>query len=122
MQYGIAHHSEHTLNQRDSCAIPNRPKRQFAISNAARAAAAIGRPKSSADYVRAPRRPTSPPIACMSSLTAITSWGGGTVWQVANAIDLCEGTTNAGQTLDCFNRPITANVDWQSAIHRCQTR
>jgi hypothetical protein len=50
------------------------------------------------------------------------NWGGGTQWRWANAIDLCEGTSDAAATIACFERRVAAGQDWQTAISACDER
>jgi hypothetical protein len=50
------------------------------------------------------------------------NWGGGTRWEWANAIDLCEGTTNADATVACFQRYLGAGRPWGAAIAACDER
>jgi hypothetical protein len=49
-------------------------------------------------------------------------WGGGTRWEWGNAIDLCEGSTNASVTVSCFQRRIAERQPWQQAIAACDER
>jgi hypothetical protein len=50
------------------------------------------------------------------------NWGGGTRWEWRNAIDLCEGTTNADATVACFQRYVGGGRPWGAAIAACDER
>lgn len=60
------------------------------------------------------------PAKCLSRLmNGRVSWGGGTDWDLKNAVDLCARTRNAATTLSCFSRKIAAKARWESAIAAC---
>ncbi|NOR68740.1 MAG: hypothetical protein GQ532_03435 [Methylomarinum sp.] len=48
------------------------------------------------------------------------NWGGGTQWKWQNAINLCEGVTNANATIRCFQGEIKRGKIWQNAITTCE--
>jgi uncharacterized glyoxalase superfamily protein PhnB len=60
------------------------------------------------------------PAKCLSRLmNGRVSWGGGTDWDLKNAVDLCARTRNAATTLSCFSRKIAAKARWETAIAAC---
>ena len=65
---------------------------------------------------------SSEPGKCLSTLLEDgLEWGGGKQWGWSHAVNLCEGTTNASQTLSCF----TSNYEsrgWKNAITHCDAR
>jgi len=48
--------------------------------------------------------------------------GGGTRWEWPDALDLCEGTKNATETIACFQRYISMRRPMQDAIAACDER
>lgn len=50
------------------------------------------------------------------------NYGGGSKWKWENAIDLCEQSTNANQTINCFKGKIRAGLKWKQAIAKCDER
>ncbi|MEK7802657.1 MAG: hypothetical protein AAB276_09415, partial [Pseudomonadota bacterium] len=44
---------------------------------------------------------------------------GSKTWNEANIRNLCKGTTNAAQTINCFSTKISAGVDWSVASPAC---
>lgn len=44
---------------------------------------------------------------------------GNRTWSESNIRNLCKGTTNATQTIDCFSSKIAAGVDWSVASPAC---
>jgi hypothetical protein len=48
------------------------------------------------------------------------SWGGGTAWTAPHALNLCAGSRNARQTIDCFSGKVAADEPWQAAINDCR--
>ena len=47
------------------------------------------------------------------------SWGAGTIWAPGNIDRLCNGTTNARNTISCFQSNVVA-LGWPAAIDRCR--
>jgi hypothetical protein len=48
------------------------------------------------------------------------SWGTGTGWTAPHALNLCSGSRNARQTIDCFSEKVAAEEPWQTAIQGCR--
>lgn len=48
------------------------------------------------------------------------NWGGGTKWRWPNALNLCQGSTNASSTISCFKREISKKRSWRQAIAACK--
>ena len=48
------------------------------------------------------------------------NWGGGTKWKWNNALNLCQGSTRAANTVSCFRKQISAKQPWPKAIKTCQ--
>src|SRR5690242_267994 len=44
---------------------------------------------------------------------------GSKTWNEANVRNLCQGTTNATQTIKCFSTKISAGVAWNMASSAC---
>ena len=49
-------------------------------------------------------------------------WGRGTRWREKNAVNLCEGSLNARNTIDCFSAQIDQGVKWPEAILKCEEK
>ncbi len=58
---------------------------------------------------------------CYSMVQGKVAWNtaGTTSWGEANVRNLCKGTTNAAQTINCFSSKISAGVDWSVATPAC---
>jgi hypothetical protein len=58
---------------------------------------------------------------CYSMVQGKVAWNtaGSTSWGEANVRNLCKGTTNAAQTINCFSSKISAGVDWSVATPAC---
>jgi len=58
---------------------------------------------------------------CYSMVQGKVAWNtaGTTSWGEANVRNLCKGTTNAAQTVNCFSSKISAGVDWSVATPAC---
>lgn len=61
------------------------------------------------------------PVRCFKQLmSGEVSWATNQYrWGTGNAIDLCEGTTNAFETLGCFSQSRAAGNDWKQGIRDC---
>jgi uncharacterized glyoxalase superfamily protein PhnB len=61
------------------------------------------------------------PVRCYEELMrGKVSWGGGTAWTAPHALNLCAGSRNARQTIDCFSGKVAADEPWQAAINDCR--
>ena len=45
---------------------------------------------------------------------------GNKVWEWKNIINLCSGTNDAQQRVDCFSKGIGSEADWKDVILSCQ--
>jgi hypothetical protein len=63
--------------------------------------------------------PTQPGLCFNRVMRGGLDWGGGTTWQWANAIDLCAGTNDAEERIQCFRVQLTERGDWRAAINTC---
>jgi hypothetical protein len=60
------------------------------------------------------------PVRCYERvMSGNVNWGGGTLWVPGNALDLCERTSSADNTIGCFERGIASGLPWQRAIQSC---
>src|SRR5262249_15012659 len=63
------------------------------------------------------------PVRCYEELMrGKVSWGGGKAWSAPQALNLCSGSRNARQTIDCFSGKIASEEPWQTAIKDCRTQ
>lgn len=61
------------------------------------------------------------PAKCFERLMrGHVSWGGGTNWEWANAVDLCHGSQDHRRTISCFEDKIRARIQWKPAIQACR--
>ncbi len=65
---------------------------------------------------------SAPEQQCMDALQGKVAWNraGNTTWQEGNIRDLCQGTTDAGATIACFQSEIGKHDDWSRAIVTCK--
>lgn len=63
--------------------------------------------------------PTQPGLCFNRVMRGGLDWGGGTEWQWANAVDLCAGTEDAQERIQCFRDKIAEHSDWRAAISAC---
>lgn len=65
---------------------------------------------------------SSEPATCFNRVMHNgVNWGRGTRWMWQNAMDLCEGTTDADRTVACFVGQVQAGQPWRGAIDVCDT-
>jgi uncharacterized glyoxalase superfamily protein PhnB len=63
------------------------------------------------------------PAKCLEHLMrGQISWGPGSIWHPSVALELCAGTRDAGQTLDCFSTGIAADQAWRVALRQCKAK
>ncbi|MCF6300740.1 MAG: hypothetical protein L3J52_06440 [Proteobacteria bacterium] len=64
---------------------------------------------------------TNQPGKCFNNIMHThINWGSGTEWRWRYAIELCQGTLNATQTISCFENQIANKVSWKVAIDTCK--
>lgn len=63
----------------------------------------------------------TPQEECRATLeSGKVSWGGGTTWMPDNMALLCDGTTDAARTINCFTSMMDSGATWQTAIDKCR--
>lgn len=71
---------------------------------------------------RGTTRPAEPGKCFQKVMFGGVDWGGGTRWAGSNALDLCEGTSDANGTVVCFRSQLSRIGSWQPAIRACDVR
>ncbi len=61
---------------------------------------------------------------CYNAVQGKVAWNqaGSTTWGEGNLRNLCQGTTNPGATISCFQGQIRQHNDWSRAITACKAR
>ncbi|MEO0398548.1 MAG: hypothetical protein AAF224_03895 [Pseudomonadota bacterium] len=65
---------------------------------------------------------TQPGQCFQTVMSGKVNYGSGTTWNPNNALDLCQGSTNASATISCFRNQLAQQGNWRPAIDACKAR
>lgn len=69
-----------------------------------------------------PKKPVSRERVCYNMIQGKVAWdqNGSRQWQDKNINNLCAGSRNPHQTVNCFKQGIASHNDWNKAINECR--